>query len=193
MQVSTTPVQRFSTPKQAAAPQGEPAAAAPADKFDPQTMKKAFKKPYEAWVPLANAGIVGGAIGGASALGALEHQLLGAELASGITAVVTPLVAGLGVGYWAGKSAAKEFNGHPVLVGMSALFAGGAAAVAAPFLKMPGAAFGWTGALVAAGVGAVGAGVITAVGIHKANEKIEHHNKLFAEWQKENPPTPEQK
>jgi len=189
MQVTTAPIQRFSAPKQAA-PQEKPAADALPDKFDPQTMEKAFKKPYEAWVPLANAGIVGGVVGGASALGALEHQLLGAELASGITAVVTPLAAGLGVGYWAGKSAAKEFNGHPVLVGMSALFAGGAAAVVTPFLKMPGAAFGWTGALVAAGVGAAGAGIITAVGIHKANQKIEHHNKLFAEWQKENPPAP---
>ncbi len=191
MQVNTAPVQRFTSPQQAKPTAPQPESAPAADKFDPQTMEQAFKKPYEAWVPLANAAVVGGAFGGASALGALEHQLLGAELASGITAVVTPLAAGIGVGYWAGKSAAKEFNGHPVLVGISALFAGGAAAVVSPFLKMPGAAYGWTGAAVATAVGAVGAGVITAVGIHKANQKIEHHNKLFAEWQKENPPKAE--
>lgn len=190
MQINTAPVQRNSLPKQAAAPQGEPAASAPADKFDPDKMEKAFKKPYEAWVPLANAGVVGGVVGGASALGALEHQLFGAEVASTITGALTPIVAFAGVTYFTTRSAYKEFK-HPIIAGLAGLTAGTAAAVISPFAKMPGAAFGWTGAAVAAGVTAAATGIISAVGIHKANQKIEHHNKLFAEWQKENPPKAE--
>ena len=168
-------------PQRPSAPARKEAATLP-EKFDPDTMEKALKERYEPWVPLANAAVVGGAVGAASALGAVEHALLGAEMAAAVTSYVTPLVAGVGIGYWAGKSAMKEFNGHPVLVGMSALFAGGAAAVLTPLLKIPGAAYGWTGAAVATAVGAVGAGVVSAVGIHKANEKIDHHNKLFTEW-----------
>lgn len=157
------------------------------DKFDPDTMEKGFKEPYESWVPLANAAVVGGAVGACSLLGAAENALLGAGAASAVTAFLTPVVAGVGVGIWAGKSAYEEFNGHPILTGLSAIFAGGVAAVAAPIAKMPGAAFGWTGAAVATGVTAAAAGGISAWGIHKENREIAHHNKLYAEWLKQNP------
>lgn len=124
-----------------------------------------------AWAPLANAAVVGGLIGAPSALGALENAFLGPKVASALTWIATPIVAGVGVGYFVGKSAHEEFNGHPILTGLSAVMAGGVAAAASPFLKTPGAVWGWKGAAIATAIGAIGAGAATA--IHMANQDQE--------------------
>lgn len=129
------------------------------------------KEKYEPWVPFANAAFVGAAVGIPSALGAIGNSLLGGELATTLTWTALPVVAGIGATMFAMKGAKEEFNGHPILTGISGLAAGGAAAIAAPLLATAGSSFGWTGAAVATGVGAVGAGVISAVGIHHANKK----------------------
>ncbi len=129
------------------------------------------KEKYEPWVPLANAAVVGAAVGIPSALGAVGNSLLGPQLATTLTWTALPVVAGVGATMWAIKGAKEEFNGHPILTGISGVAAGFGAAIAAPLLASAGSAFGWTGAGVATAVGAVGAGVITAVGINAANKK----------------------
>lgn len=129
------------------------------------------KEKYEPWIPLANAAVVGAAIGIPSALGAVGNSLLGPQLATTLTWTALPVAAGIGATLWAINGAKKEFNGHPILTGISGLVAGGAAAIGAPLLASAGSAFGWTGAGVATAIGAVGAGVITAVGINAANKK----------------------
>ncbi len=143
----------------------------PQDSLEPQKPQPPEK--YPLWTPLANAGVVGALVGVPSALGALEHSLFGPVAAGVLTGVVTPVVAGLAAGTWAYKSSKKEFKGHPILVGMSTLVAGGAAALISPLLKAPGATYGWQGALVATGVAAGAVGIISAVGIYKANQKID--------------------
>lgn len=148
-------------------PGQEPPATPPQDSFQPDQPKP---EKYPAWTPLANAAVVGGLVGVPSILGAVEHSLFGPAVASGLTWVATPIVAGLAVGAYAFKSSKKEFNGHPILTGLTTLVAGGAAAVVSPFLKTPGAVWGWQGALIATGVAAAATGVISAVGIHHANQ-----------------------
>ncbi len=138
-------------------------ASTPPPQQDPPEAPQDPEDKLPAWAPLANAAVVGGVIGVPSALGALENAFLGPEVATGLTWIATPIVAGLGVGYWAGRSAYEEFNGHPILTGLSALTAGGLAAAVSPFLKTPGAAFGWKGAAIATAIGAVGAGAATAI------------------------------
>lgn len=126
---------------------------------------------YESWVPLANAAVVGGAIALPTAVGALGHQFLGAGLATGLAVSVVPVATAVGVGAWAYNSAKEEFNGHPILTGLTTAVAAGAAGLGAMILSPIGANFGWTGVAVATAVGAVAAGGITAVGIHHANKK----------------------
>jgi len=146
----------------------------PEDSYQPPQGPKQEK--YPAWTPLANAATVGALVGVPSALGALEHSLFGATAAGALTWVATPIVAGLAAGTWAFKSSKKEFNGHPILVGISTLVAAGGAAAISPFLKTPGALWGWQGAAIATGIAAGAAGVISAVGIHQANKKIDQEN-----------------
>lgn len=143
------------------------------DSFTPSDPSKELKEPYPAWTPLANAGVAAAVVaipaflgaGGNSAFGASEFIPLGVSVLAGGTA-----------GTLAYRSAHKEFKGHPVLTGLSTLVAGGASAVIAPFLSIPGAAYGWKGAAIATAVAAIGTGVITAFGVHSANQKIAEHN-----------------
>ena len=81
---------------------------------------------YESWVPLANAAVVGGAIALPTAVGALGHQFLGAGLATGLAVSVVPVATAVGVGAWAYNSAKEEFNGHPILTGLTTAVAAGA-------------------------------------------------------------------
>lgn len=121
---------------------------------------------FESNVPFANAGFVGGAVGVASAVGAVGHSVFGAGTATALAWSALPVAAGLGVGLYAARGAQEEFNGHPVLTAIVGIGTAGAAAVAAPILATPGAAFGWKGAAVATVVGALGAGIVSAVGMH---------------------------
>ena len=96
---------------------------------------------------------------------------MGAGLATGLAVSVVPVATAVGVGAWAHNSAKEEFNGHPILTGLTTAVAAGAAGLGAMILSPIGANFGWTGVAVATAVGAVAAGGITAVGIHHANKK----------------------
>ncbi len=149
----------------------------PSESFTPSEASAQPKERYEAWVPLANAGVVAGVVGVPSLLGAAGHAVFGASpfIPIGVAAVATA-----GAATWSYKSSMKAFNKHPILVGLSVLTAGTAAALAAPFASIPGAAYGWKGAAVAMAVAGVGAGVISAVGIHQANKKIDAHNATLA-------------
>jgi hypothetical protein len=147
--------------------------AAPSETFTPSSEATQPKERYPAWTPLANAGVVGLLVAVPAFAGAAGNAVFGASpyLPVGVSAL-----AGAGAGTWAYKSSMKEFRGHPVLVGLSTLGAGVVAAVAAPFLSIPGAAYGWKGAAVATAVAAIGTGVVSAFGIHHANKKIDQQN-----------------
>lgn len=126
---------------------------------------------YESWVPLAYAAAAGGAIAVPTAVGAVANQFLGAGLGTALSASVVPIATAIGVGAWTYNGAKEEFNGHPILTGITTAVAAGAAGLGAMLLAPIGSQFGWTGVGVATAVGAVGAGVISAVGIHHANKK----------------------
>lgn len=143
---------------------------APTETFTPGGAAQP-KKPYEPWVPLANAGVVAGLVGIPSAIGAIGASTLG-QVATG---VLLPLTAAAGAGYLAYRSAKKETY-HPVIIGMSTLAAGGIAGMVSPFLAFPGASWGFKGALIAAGVAGGLAGVVSAFGIHHENKKIAAFN-----------------
>jgi hypothetical protein len=119
------------------------------------------------WAPFANAAIAAAVVGVPAALGAGGAQLIGPAANSEAAGLVVSAVGGVGAGCWAFKSSKKEFNGHPILVGMSTLGAGFGTALALPLLVAPGAAYGWTGAVVASGVVGAAAGVATAVAMIK--------------------------
>lgn len=146
--------------------------AEPADGYVPSEGGEPPNQPkkYKAWEPFAAGAVAGLMAGVPAALGAAEHQLFGPGVASALTAFVTPAVAGLGLGTWAYRSSKKEFNGHPVLVGICTLGAGTAGLVLAPLLKAPGAAFGWAGAAASAAIAGTVVGIGSAVAMHKFNQ-----------------------
>jgi hypothetical protein len=131
------------------------------------------KETYQPWVPFANAGVVGAAVAVPTAIGAIGNSLFpnAGPIAKLAMVTGTSVAAGLGVGLYTAKGAKEEFNGHPILTGITTFVAGGAAALGAAVLSPIGFSYGWTGAGVATAVGAIGAGVISAVGIHAANKK----------------------
>lgn len=128
------------------------------------------KETYSAWDPVKNAGVVGAAIAVPTAMGALASSLFpnAGPLAKGAMVLGSATALGLGAGLWAVKGAKEEFNGHPILTGMSGFLAGGAGLVGGALLSPIGVGYGWTGAAVAVGVGAIGAGVVSALGINAA-------------------------
>lgn len=128
---------------------------------------------YSAWDPVKNAGVVGAAIAVPAALGAVCNSLFpnAGTLAKGAMMLGSATALGVGAGLWAVKGGKEEFNGHPILTGMTGLLVGGAGMAAGALLSPIGLTYGWTGVAVAAGVGAVGAGVISAVGIQAATKK----------------------
>ena len=156
-----SPQNRLSTQpnKQAPKAEKEPSSTEPQEK-------------YEAWEPFANAAVVGGAVAVPTALGAIGNTLFpnAGPLAKGAMVLGSTAIAGTAAGIWAVKGAKEEFNNHPVLVGISGLAAGGIAALGTSFLSPIGAAYGWTGVGVATAVAGIGAGVVSAVGMHMSGE-----------------------
>lgn len=136
----------------------------------PSAPPQESKDSYSAWTPLANAGVVGAAVAVPTALGAIGNSLFpnASPLVQGGLAVGTAVLMGAGAATWAVRGAKEEFNGHPILTGISGLVIGGGAALAGGLLSPIGISGGWTAAAIATGVAAVGAGVITAVGISQS-------------------------
>ena len=130
------------------------------------------RETYSAWDPIKNAGVVGAAIGVPAAIGAVTSSLFpnAGPLAKGAMVLGSATALGLGAGLWAIKGAKEEFNGHPILTGISGFVAGGAGLVGGALLSPVGVSYGWTGVAVAAGVGAIGAGVVSAIGIHASQK-----------------------
>ncbi len=151
-----------------------PVESGPAEVFTPSTPTDAKpRERYKAWVPLANAGVVAALVAVPAFAGAAGNALFGAHpmVTTGVGAVTAA-----GAGTWAYKSSKKEFNGHPVLVGLSTLTVGTVSLLAAPILSIPGAAYGWKGAAIATAAAAIGTGVVSAFGIHHANKEIDRQN-----------------
>lgn len=98
-------------------------------------------------------------VGIPSAVGALEHGLLGTANSALLTLVAGPTAgAFLGAGIL-GVSAWKATRGNPIYTTLAGLGGMGVGMVAWPLLKLPGALGGWTGAAVATGIaGAAAAG-----------------------------------
>lgn len=128
---------------------------------------------YEAWMPFANAGVVGALVAVPAALGAIGNALFpdAGPIAKGAMVLGLATAAATGAGMWAINDFSEEFNGHPILTGMGGLMAGGAAFVGTAALSPIGVSYGWTGAAVATGAAAVGAGVISAVGMYAAGKQ----------------------
>jgi hypothetical protein len=144
-----------------------------ADSYSPSEASQEPKELYPAWTPLANAGVAAAVVAIPAFLGAAGQSAFGS---SEFIPLGVSLVAGGTAGTLAYRSAHKEFRGHPVLTGIRTVAAGGVSAVVAPFLSLPGAAYGWKGAAIATAIAAIGTGVISAFGVHSANQKIAQHN-----------------
>lgn len=129
------------------------------------------KERYEAWVPLANAGLVALAVGVPSLLGAAGTAAFGSSTGSSLGLFVAGAVGGGTYGYQSSKN-----DYHPVYRAFSIMVPGGGAALAAPILGAAGSFCGFKGAAVATAVAAVGAGVVSAFGIHFANKSIDEQN-----------------
>lgn len=128
---------------------------------------------YTAMDPFFNAAAVGALVAVPTALGALGNSVFPDAGPVGKLALTTAtfVATGIGAGAWAAKGAKEEFNGHPILTGITTVIAGGAGALGGALLSPIGGHFGWTGAAVATGVAAVGAGVVSAIGIHASKNK----------------------
>lgn len=128
---------------------------------------------YTAMDPILNAATIGALVAVPTALGAVGNTLFPNAGPVGELALTTAtfVATGIGAGAWALKGAKEEFNGHPILTGITTVVAGGAGALGGALLAPIGTHFGWTGAAVATGIAAVGAGVISAIGIHASKHQ----------------------
>ena len=159
-----------------ATPANKPTEAVPAQAGDNYSAAPKSEEKIAAWAPFANAAIAAAVIGVPAALGAGGAALIGPAANSEFAGLAVSAVGGIGAGCYAFKSSKKEFNNHPILVGMSTLGAGVGTALVLPLLVAPGAAYGWTGAAVASGVVGAAAGIATAVAMFKQRHSAESHD-----------------
>lgn len=155
------------------------------DHFDPSHMPEKMLEKRSYLTALPTAAKFAALVGVPAAAGALTTQLMGGDKVGGsAVSLLGGSTVGAVVGGAGGFALTPGKNQGGILLCFLTVPAGMAAgAIAWPILSTIGAAGGWTGVAVGAGIAAgLGAGA-EAYFVHKDNQRIENHNKLFAEYQ----------